>query len=103
MAGGRRIIKTMGAKITRISPVQGFAAQTSGTATLLATGYLGIPVSTTHCISAAVLGAGSAHRFSAVRWGVIANILVAWVLTIPASAVMAALTYYLLRWCIGQA
>jgi len=103
MAGGKRIIKTMGAKMTRISPVQGLAAQTSGTLTLFLTGYFGIPVSTTHCISAAVLGAGSAHRFSAVRWGVIANILIAWVLTIPASAAMAALTYMFLRKVIGQA
>ncbi len=103
MAGGKRIIKTMGSKITRMSPAQGLAAQTSGTATLLVTGYFGIPVSPTHCISAAVLGAGSAHRFSAVRWGVIANILIAWVLTIPASAAMAALTYLLLRRVIGQA
>jgi PiT family inorganic phosphate transporter len=103
MAGGKRIIKTMGSKMTRISPVQGLAAQTSGTLTLFFTGHFGIPVSTTHCISSAVLGAGSAHRFSAVRWGVIANILVAWVLTIPASAAMAAATYVVLRKVIGQA
>jgi PiT family inorganic phosphate transporter len=103
MAGGKRIIKTMGAKLTRISPAQGLAAQTSGTATLFATAAWGIPVSTTHCINAAVLGAGSAHRFSAVRWGVVANILVAWVLTIPASAAMAAITYVILRSLIGQA
>ncbi len=101
MAGGRRIIKTMGAKITRISPVQGLAAQVSGTATLFATAHFGIPVSTTHCISAAVLGAGSAKRFNSVRWGVIANIVVAWVLTIPASALMAALSYVVLRRLIG--
>jgi inorganic phosphate transporter, PiT family len=103
MAGGKRIIKTMGAKITRISPAQGLAAQTSGTMTLFVTGAFGIPVSTTHCINAAVLGAGSARRFSAVRWGVVANIMVAWVLTIPASAVMAAATYVVLRHLIGQA
>lgn len=101
MAGGRRIIKTMGAKITRITPAQGLAAQTSGTATLFVTAQYGIPVSTTHCINAAVLGAGSAKRFSAVRWGVVANIMVAWVLTIPASAVMAAITYWILRHLIG--
>lgn len=103
MAGGKRIIKTMGAKLTRISPAQGLAAQTSGTLTLFATGAFGIPVSTTHCINAAVLGAGSAKRFSAVRWGVVANIMVAWVLTIPASAVMAALAYVVLRKLIGHA
>jgi PiT family inorganic phosphate transporter len=103
MAGGKRIIKTMGSKITRINPAQGLAAQTSGTATLFATGYLGIPVSTTHCINAAVLGAGSAKRFSAVRWGVVANIMVAWILTIPASAAVAAVTYVILRAAIGQA
>lgn len=103
MAGGKRIIKTMGSKITRISPAQGLAAQTSGTATLFATGALGIPVSTTHCINAAVLGAGSAKRFSAVRWGVVANIMVAWVLTIPASAAIAALAYLILRHATGIA
>ena len=103
MAGGKRIIKTMGSKLTRISPVQGLAAQTSGTATLFFTAHFGIPVSTTHCINAAVLGAGSARRFSAVRWGVVANIMIAWVLTIPASALMAGLTYLILRKCIGQA
>lgn len=101
MAGGKRIIKTMGSKITRISPAQGLAAQTSGTATLFATGALGIPVSTTHCINAAVLGAGSAKRFSAVRWGVVANIMIAWVLTIPASAIIAALCYLALRHSTG--
>ncbi len=103
MAGGKRIIKTMGAKLTRISPAQGLAAQTSGTATLFLTAHFGIPVSTTHCINAAVLGAGSAKRFSAVRWGVVANIMIAWVLTIPASAAMAAITYVILRHFIGQA
>jgi len=103
MAGGKRIIKTMGAKLTRISPAQGLAAQTSGTLTLFATGAFGIPVSTTHCINAAVLGAGSAKRFNAVRWGVVANIMIAWVLTIPASALMAALAYVVLRQVIGHA
>ncbi len=101
MAGGKRIIKTMGAKITRITPIQGFAAQTSGTLTLFLAAKLGIPVSTTHCINAAVLGAGSARRFSAVRWGVVANILIAWVLTIPASALVAAGCYYLFHWLLG--
>jgi PiT family inorganic phosphate transporter len=103
MAGGKRIIKTMGSKLTRITPAQGLAAQVSGTATLFATAHYGIPVSTTHCINAAVLGAGSARRFSAVRWGVVANIMIAWVLTIPASALMAGIAYYLLRWMIGSA
>ncbi len=102
MAGGKRIIKTMGSKMTRISPAQGLAAQTSGTLTLFATAHFGIPVSTTHCISAAVLGAGSARRFSAVRWGVIANIMIAWVLTIPASAIMAGVSYLILRHLLGQ-
>ena len=103
MAGGKRIIKTMGSKLTRITPAQGLAAQVSGTATLFATAHFGIPVSTTHCINAAVLGAGSARRFSAVRWGVVANIMIAWVLTIPASALMAGLAYYVLRGMIGSA
>jgi PiT family inorganic phosphate transporter len=98
MAGGRRIIKTMGAKIIRMDPPQGFSAQTAGTATILAASALGVPVSTTHCISASILGAGASRGLSKVRWGVAINIIIAWVLTIPISALIAALCLYGLRW-----
>ncbi len=103
MAGGKRIIKTMGTKVARILPLQGFAAQTSGTITLLITGKMGIPVSTTHAINAAILGAGSAWRLSAVRWGVVGHILLAWIITLPASAVMAAVTFLVLNGVFGGA
>jgi hypothetical protein len=83
-AGGKRIIKTMGTKIIRISPLQGFAAETSGALTILAASQLGIPVSTTHCINACIMGVGASKRLSAVRWGVAGNIVIAWVLTLPA-------------------
>ena len=96
MAGGKRIVRTMGSKVAKISPLQGFAAQTSGTLTLLYTGAHGLPVSTTHCISSCVLGVGASKRVNAVRWGIVGNILVAWVLTLPASAMMAALCYLVL-------
>ena len=97
MAGGKRIIKTMGSKVTKIDPLQGFAAQASGTMTLMVTGHYGLPVSTTHCISACVLGVGAGKRVSGVRWGVVSNILVAWVLTLPASALMAAASLWILE------
>jgi PiT family inorganic phosphate transporter len=86
MAGGKKIIKTMGSKIIRISPLQGFAAETSGALTILAASHLGVPVSTTHCINACIMGVGASKRISAVRWGVAGNILWAWVLTLPFSA-----------------
>jgi PiT family inorganic phosphate transporter len=86
MAGGKRIIKTMGAKIIRITPIQGFAAETAGAATILLASSQGIPVSTTHCISACIMGVGASKRLSAVRWGVAGNIVLAWILTIPMSA-----------------
>jgi inorganic phosphate transporter, PiT family len=86
MAGGQRIIKTMGSKIIRIVPLQGFAAETSGALTILGASSLGIPVSTTHVINACIMGVGSVKRISAVRWGVAGNIFIAWVLTIPMSA-----------------
>jgi inorganic phosphate transporter, PiT family len=84
-AGGERIIKTMGTKIIKISPLQGFAAETAGTLTILAASHLGVPVSTTHCINASIMGVGASKRISAVRWGVAGNILWAWVLTLPVS------------------
>ncbi len=83
MAGGKRIIKTMGTKIIRITPLQGFAAETSGALTILGASQLGVPVSTTHCINACIMGVGASKRLSAVRWGVAGNILLAWVLTLP--------------------
>ena len=90
MAGGQRIIKTMGSKIIRITPLQGFAAETSGAVTILAASTVGIPVSTTHVISSCIMGVGAVKRLSAVRWGVAGNIVTAWVLTIPLSGGMAA-------------
>ena len=95
-AGGQRIIKTMGSKIIRITPLQGFVAETAGAVTILTASKLGIPVSTTHCISASIMGVGAARRLSAVRWGVAGNILTAWVLTVPISGLIAYGTYRLL-------
>jgi PiT family inorganic phosphate transporter len=89
MAGGTRIIKTMGTKIIRISPIQGFAAETAGALTILGASHLGVPVSTTHCINACIMGVGASKRVSAVRWGVAGNILIAWVLTLPLSGLLA--------------
>jgi PiT family inorganic phosphate transporter len=95
MFGGWRIVKTMGQKITKLKPVGGFCAETGGALTLfLATG-LGIPVSTTHTITGAIVGVGSVQRASAVRWGVAGNIVWAWIFTIPASAFVAALAYWI--------
>jgi PiT family inorganic phosphate transporter len=96
MAGGKRIIKTMGAKIIKITPLQGFAAETAGTLTILLASWKGIPVSTTHCISACIMGVGASKRLSAVRWGVAGNIVVAWILTIPLSAAFAWLSVLVL-------
>ncbi|MFZ5441742.1 MAG: inorganic phosphate transporter [Myxococcota bacterium] len=95
-AGGTRIIKTMGTKIIRITPLQGFAAETAGALTILGASHLGIPVSTTHVINAAIMGVGASKRVSAVRWGVATNILVAWIVTLPFSAALAWLTMKLL-------
>lgn len=89
MAGGKKIIKTMGTKIIRIAPLQGFAAETAGALTILAASHVGVPVSTTHVINACIMGVGASKRISAVRWGVAGNIFTAWVLTLPMSAAMA--------------
>lgn len=89
IAGGKRIIKTMGSKIIKITPLQGFAAEAAGAGTILLASKFGIPVSTTHCINASIMGAGTSKRVSAVRWGVAWNILMAWVFTLPAAAVIA--------------
>ena len=97
LAGGRRIIKTMGMRITKLAPVGGFSAETAGAATIIGTAVGGIPVSTTHTIAGAIIGVGSTRRLSAVRWGVARRIVWAWVLTIPASAIISSLFYILLR------
>jgi PiT family inorganic phosphate transporter len=96
LSGGWRIIHTMGQKITRLQPVGGFAAETAGAISLFTATNLGVPVSTTHTITGAIVGVGSTRRMSAVRWGVAGRIVWAWILTIPASAMIAALTFYLL-------
>jgi PiT family inorganic phosphate transporter len=93
LAGGWRIVKTMGTKITRLTPVQGFCAETGGAITLFAATELGIPVSTTHTITSAIMGVGAAKKISAVRWNVANNIVVAWIITIPCAALIAALAY----------
>ncbi|MEQ1922924.1 MAG: inorganic phosphate transporter [Pyrinomonadaceae bacterium] len=93
LSGGWRIVKTMGTKIVKLQPVGGFCAETAGAATLFLATATGIPVSTTHTITGAIVGVGSAKRFSAVKWGVAGRIIWAWVLTIPAAAVIAALSY----------
>ena len=95
MFGGWRIVKTMGQKITKLKPVGGFCAETGGAMTLFMATMLGIPVSTTHTITGAIVGVGSVQRASAVRWGVAGNIVWAWVLTIPASAFVAAVGYWI--------
>jgi PiT family inorganic phosphate transporter len=96
--GGWRIVHTMGSRITKLSPMQGFCAETSGAITLFLATYLGIPVSTTHTITGAIVGVGAARRTSAVRWGVAKDIVVAWIVTIPAAALVAALFYALSTW-----
>jgi PiT family inorganic phosphate transporter len=97
LSGGWRIIHTMGSKITRLQPVGGFAAETAGAVSIFTATSLGVPVSTTHTITGAIIGVGSTRRLSAVRWGIAGQIVWAWVLTIPASAVIAAGMYYLLH------
>jgi len=95
MFGGWRIVKTMGQKITKLKPVGGFCAETGGAITLFLATALGIPVSTTHTITGAIVGVGSTQRASAVRWGVAGNIVWAWIFTIPASAFVAAVAYWI--------
>lgn len=97
LSGGWRIIKTMGTRITKVTPLEGVAAETAGSITLYLTQYFGIPVSTTHTITGSIVGVGVAKRISAVRWGVTRSLLVAWILTIPVSGVIAALSYWLLN------
>ena len=97
LTGGWRIVKTLGFKITKLQPVGGFSAETAAAATLFGTAHFGIPVSTTHTITGAVIGVGATRRLSAVRWGLTRRVLVAWVLTLPGAALIAALTYWLLQ------
>src|SRR5215469_6737386 len=99
--GGWRIVHTMGSKITKLKPVGGFCAETAGAITLFGTALAGIPVSTTHTITGAIVGVGTTHRFSAVRWGVATRIVWAWIFTIPASALAAMATYWLIRLVTG--
>jgi len=95
LLGGWKIVHTMGSKITRLTPAQGFCAETGGAITLFTANALGVPVSTTHTITGAIVGVGASRRLSAVRWNVAGGIVVAWVVTLPASAVIAALFYWL--------
>jgi PiT family inorganic phosphate transporter len=95
--GGWRIVHTMGSKITKLKPFGGFCAESAGAITLFGTALAGIPVSTTHTITGAIIGVGAVHRLSAVRWGVARRIVWAWVLTIPASAAVAAIVFWLIR------
>ena len=95
--GGWRIVKTMGQKITKLKPVGGFCAETGGAITLFLATFLGVPVSTTHTITGAIVGVGASRKMSAVRWGVAGNIVWAWLLTIPASAFMAAIAWWIGR------
>jgi len=97
MSGGWRIVRTMGTRITKITPLEGVSAETAGALTLFFTEYFGIPVSTTHTITGAIIGVGLTKRLSAVRWGLTINIIWAWVITIPVSAIIAALIFTLLR------
>jgi PiT family inorganic phosphate transporter len=97
LLGGWRIVKTMGMKITRLKPIGGCSAETAGAMMLIGTAIWGIPVSTTHTITGAIMGVGATHRLSAVRWGVATRIVWAWILTIPLSGLVAAASYAAIR------
>jgi len=97
MSGGWKIVKTMGTRITKVTPLEGVAAETAGAFTLFFAEHLAIPVSTTHTITGAIMGVGATKRLSAVRWGVTINLLWAWILTIPVSALLAAIVYWIMR------
>ncbi|MGN6436475.1 MAG: inorganic phosphate transporter [Agriterribacter sp.] len=97
LSGGWKIVKTMGSRITKVTPFEGVAAETAGALTLFITEHLKIPVSTTHTIAGSIMGVGATKRLSAVRWGVTVNLLWAWIITIPISGVMAAIIYYISR------
>ena len=95
MSGGWKIVKTMGTKITKVTPLEGVIAETAGAFTLYITEMLKIPVSTTHTITGAIIGVGATKRLSAVRWGVTKSLMTAWILTIPVSGLLAAAIYYI--------
>ena len=97
MSGGWKIVKTMGSRITKVTPFEGVVAETAGAFTLFLTEYLKIPVSTTHTITGAIIGVGAVKRLSAVRWGVTKNLLIAWILTIPVSALLAGIIYVIVN------
>ena len=98
MAGGWRIVKTMGTRITKVTPLEGVCAEGAGALTLFLTILLGIPVSTTHTITGAIVGVGAVKRVSAVRWGVTINLVWAWILTIPLSALLSMTLYWIFHW-----
>ncbi|MFN8238321.1 MAG: inorganic phosphate transporter [Chitinophagales bacterium] len=100
LSGGWKIVKTMGTKITKVTPLEGVCAETAGASTLFLTEQMGIPVSTTHTITGAIIGVGATKRLSAVRWGVTINLLWAWILTIPISALLAGLTYFIVSFFV---
>lgn len=102
LSGGWRIVKTMGQKITRLRPIDGFCAETASAVSIFTATHMGVPVSTTHVITGAVSGVGSANRWTAVHWGITLRIVWAWVLTIPGAAVIAALFYFLLQLILGK-
>ncbi|HUP13039.1 MAG TPA: inorganic phosphate transporter, partial [Niastella sp.] len=102
MSGGWKIVKTMGTKITKVTPFEGVAAETAGAITLFVTEALKIPVSTTHTITGSIIGVGATKRLSAVRWGVTFSLLWAWILTIPVSAFLAACIYWLMSFFLAS-
>jgi inorganic phosphate transporter, PiT family len=102
MSGGWKIVKTMGTKITKVTPLEGVSAETAGAITLYIAEHFGIPVSTTHSITGSIIGVGATKRLSAVRWGVTINLLWAWIITIPISALMAAILLYIIEFFVGK-
>src|ERR1700744_4200444 len=97
LSGGWKIVRTMGSRITKVTPLEGVSAETAGALTLFISDKLGIPVSTTHTITGSIIGVGATKRLSAVRWGVTINLLWAWILTIPVSALVAAVVYFIVN------
>src|SRR5665811_991719 len=97
MAGGWRIMKTMGQRVVKLDPVHGFAAETTAASIIMVASHFGMPVSTTHVISTAIMGVGTSDRIKAVRWGIARSIVTAWILTIPAAAIIAATSYLILH------
>lgn len=95
--GGWKVIKTMGSKVFKLQPVHGFSAETSAAAVIAGMSLLGTPISTTHVISTAIMGSGSSHKLSAVRWGIVKNIVIAWIITIPAAGAVSGLLYFIIQ------